>query len=171
MNIKNTFRALLHILLICPVYAFATQYTVEVNMVSSINNDVTLTETQAMYFPNLAVNHFTQIGATCDTGTNQKGVDGLTANEKNSLCPNSAGKASIVRVRGNADALVRVYRGAAIQEQGGFRYAATQIEQDYNLGSQGIQDLRTEGFISLIDKSLVTSGVLTFNYEVRIVAQ
>lgn len=150
----------------------AAVYTLSVDVNSRIGEvPLQIDEIQAMNYPILDVNDATKAGSYCvSTGKNTVGVDGGTATEANSLCPQLTPQYSIIQFSGVPLSYLTVHYKILQQDQSGFRFhysSGNPIDGSYSyqLNGEGILELPFNSRITLIDKAQVSDGSLTFNYE------
>jgi len=156
--------------------ALAETYTVQVELNSTIGETPLVTEqTQAMSYPVLEVNEATKEGTICVASLeifNDKGFDGETASNANSLCPNATALRAEIQFTGVPGAIITTHRSIPLQEQHGVRFAhrdGEALNLVYNLllsADEGTGITAIASSITLIDKFQVTDAVMEFTYDI-----
>ncbi|CAM3933576.1 hypothetical protein BIW53_07760 [Pseudoalteromonas byunsanensis] len=147
--------------------ANAEQFTVEVTLKKE-EVPLTITQTQAMSFPELMITRATNVGAVCTSQPNQP--SGRSAEDR--LCTGS-GTYAHFRLSGVPYADVTWTLPAQSQDQDGLRFTMNLLESStlathQKLTSGGILDLGNFGTITLIDHDLAMQnpGVKSFTYDI-----
>jgi len=158
------------------INALAETYTVQVELNSTIGETPLVTEqTQAMSYPVLEVNEATKEGSICVASLeifNDKGFDGETASNANSLCPNATALRAEIQFTGVPGAIITTHRSIPLQEQHGMRFAHREgetLDLVSNLllsAESGTGITAIASSITLIDKSQVTDAVMEFTYDI-----
>ncbi|UAA39865.1 hypothetical protein KIH87_05790 [Paraneptunicella aestuarii] len=127
-----------------------------------------------MSYPVLDVNDATLVGSYCmaNDQPNTLAFNGEAANEANSLCPNLTGDGAIIQLSGVKGATVTVNKVITKQEKGGVAFAhytgnPWSDVRNYQLSAtSGTVGVGLWSRVTLVDKSLVTDGILDFTYDI-----
>lgn len=154
--------------------ATAVPFNVQVEINSVLGNTpLTITETAVLAFPVITVDEATAEGTVCvangSSATNVY-INGSSRNGRHnsstSLCAGATVAPSSVRVSGTPNALVTLNIETAEQNQGGFAFTGTNSSDSRRLNGEGNYDTGLVATLRLVDKAAVTTGLLTFNYDV-----
>lgn len=155
--------------------ATAVPFNVQIEVNSIIGNTpLTVTERSVLAFPVITVDESTTEGTVCvanGSGGINRYINGSNGNSgvhnsSTSLCAGATVAPSSVRVTGTPNALVTVNVETAEQNQGGFEFTGTNTSLSKRLNGSGNYDTGLAATLRLISKSSVTSGLLTFSYDV-----
>lgn len=154
--------------LICST-VLAETYTVDVDVDVAIGRTpLTVTQIQAMRFPQVRIDEATEIGAICySSAGNSIFGNGAKATNVNSLCPDLTGSESQVEVSGVRNAFISLIQTAPAQTTNGIQFRVYESSTSVRLsGNEGKTITSLLGYITLQDKQAITSGLITFSYDV-----
>jgi|GEM_PF-3210120 len=145
---------------------------IEVNAIVG-STPLEIKETAAIAFPVITVDEATTEGTICaadGSSYTNRYINGNassgSSNSSTSLCAGSIVAPSTVRITGTPNALINVNVESADQSQGGFEFVGVNRSTSNRLNGSGYHDTGLTATLRLLDKSSVTSGMLTFNYDV-----
>ena len=149
--------------------AIAKSYFVEVTVNAVLDqNLLSITNHTAMSFPELTISEHTTEGAHCVANShyNSNGFDGNPASNYNSLCPTLKGTYSRFNLSGHPYAYYYVSYSAPEQVINGLQYTVPDFKPTtVKLSSGGTAIYYIPGTVTLVDKSAVTSDIITFEYD------
>lgn len=149
--------------------AAADTFTVDVDVDLTVGQTpLTLLQTAAMSFPQVKVDEATKVGADCHSANiNGTGFDNNPATNANSLCPGLVGSQSIVEFTGVPNAVITVTQAASAQTTNGMQFTVNGSTFTRTLsGTDGKTSSNLTGTVTMVDKDAVSSGLLTFSYDV-----
>lgn len=155
--------------------ANAASFNVQVEINNILGNTpLAINETRAVSFPVINVDEATSENTICvangHSGVN-KYINGSNTNSgfhtsATSLCPGVTVPGSLVRISGTPNASISVALATTAQTQGGFEFTGSNGTSNRVLNGSGNYDTGIAATLKLLDKASVTSGLLTFNYDV-----
>lgn len=155
--------------------ATAVPFNVQVEINSVLGNTpLNIEERVVLAFPVITVDESTTEGTVCvanGSDRTNRYINGSNAgsgvhNSSTSLCAAATVSGSLIRITGTPNSVVTVDIETAEQNQAGFAFTGTNSSISQRLNGSGNYDTGLAATLRLVDKAAVTTGLLTFNYDV-----
>ncbi|UAA39859.1 hypothetical protein KIH87_05760 [Paraneptunicella aestuarii] len=151
----------------------ADTFDVEVEINNVLNTQpLTIVQTQAMSFPVITIDEASTEGTFCYASNRSYENGGKTT--ATSLCPNIAVPESQLTISGTKNASVSISTTSSAEIKNGFRFDALNSTSGTTVvlsNTDGTYVDNVWGKVTLVDKSAVVSGLITFSFDETVAYQ
>ncbi len=153
--------------------AQAENFSVEIEVNSATGTiPLIVQESAAFTFPIINIDESSTEGSSCFADGSRKNiyVDGFssrgTHTTATSICAGETVAPAGIRITGAPNALLTMTRSVPSQTQSGFEFTGTDDVTNPRLDTAGVHNTTVASTLILRDKAAVTSGLLSFSYDV-----